>query len=399
MAETIPAVFLTDGHELARLRHRLNDPDLEQPLRHLRTAMAALPSGTWSVMDKPFVPPSGDKHDYLTLTPYWWPNPDTADGLPYVYRDGEVNPEIAHYDRHRLDSLVWAVQTLALAAYLYDDDAAVRRAEQLLRVFLLDEATRMNPSMRFGQFIPGRAEGTPASIVDARVVVPLAEAVALLRACDPPLTETTARGCAAWFASFLDWLLTGEHGRRAGETHNNHATMYDLEVAALALHLGRRDLAEQTLRDAGPRRIAAQVEPDGSQPHELSRTRSWTYSTLNASLLCRLARLGEHVDAGLWTYQGPEGGSIRDALDFILRHAHDLPTSWPRPQLTGFEPDPLALALRLALRAWPEEGTYRRALVEVSALPKDDENAPATPGLDGLLVRLPLLYPLPDAAE
>jgi hypothetical protein len=92
---------------------------------------------------------------------------DTPDGLPYVYRDGEVNPEIRDYDRQRLDGMVWAVQTLALYAYVYNNRDAVAPRRTILRVFLLDEATRMNPNMRLGQFIPGRADGTPAAIVDA----------------------------------------------------------------------------------------------------------------------------------------------------------------------------------------------------------------------------------------
>jgi hypothetical protein len=33
-----------------------------------------------SVMEKLNTPPSGDKHDYMSLAPYFWPNPDTKDG-------------------------------------------------------------------------------------------------------------------------------------------------------------------------------------------------------------------------------------------------------------------------------------------------------------------------------
>ena len=34
---------------------------------------------------------SGNKRDFISIDPYWWPNPETADGLPYIWRDGEVN--------------------------------------------------------------------------------------------------------------------------------------------------------------------------------------------------------------------------------------------------------------------------------------------------------------------
>ncbi len=396
MIETVPTLFLSDGNQLVRLRGHLSADELARSLENLRLSIAAIPAQPWSVLDKSVLPPSGDKHDYVSLAPYWWADPDTVDGLPYFYRDGQVNPQIHDYDRHRLDSMVSAVQVLSLQTYLFNDETSAQCAENLLRVFLIDPETRMNPSMRFGQFIPGRSEGTPAAIVDARVIVPLAEAVALLRACSSPLSKATGEGCALWFEGFLDWLLTSEQGVKAGKTKNNHSTMYDLEIAALALHLGRREQAEKTLCEVGPHRIATQIEPDGSQPHELGRTRSWTYSTLNLSLLCRLARLGEHVGADLWNYEAPNGGSIRAALDYILRHAQSLPESWPRRQLTRFEPDLLAQALRLALHVWPEETRYREALTRVEMMPSNNDAA-AVPGVDGLLVRLPLLFPVPPA--
>ena len=32
-------------------------------------------------MDKGFFPPSNNKHDYLSLRRYWWPDPTKKDGL------------------------------------------------------------------------------------------------------------------------------------------------------------------------------------------------------------------------------------------------------------------------------------------------------------------------------
>ena len=51
-------------------------------------AAPRLPLGT----DKTTEPPSGDRHEYWHPAPYWWPNPATADGLPYVWRYGERAP-------------------------------------------------------------------------------------------------------------------------------------------------------------------------------------------------------------------------------------------------------------------------------------------------------------------
>ena len=41
-------------------------------------------------------PPSGDKHDYLSYSRYWWPDPEKNDGLPYIRRDGVVKGPLEH---------------------------------------------------------------------------------------------------------------------------------------------------------------------------------------------------------------------------------------------------------------------------------------------------------------
>ena len=59
----------------------------------LARADAALAGPAYSVTSKTRTPPSGDKHDYISMGPYWWPDPSRPGGEPYVRRDGEVNPE------------------------------------------------------------------------------------------------------------------------------------------------------------------------------------------------------------------------------------------------------------------------------------------------------------------
>jgi hypothetical protein len=81
-------------------------------------ADAFLTRGPFSVINKKFTPPSGDKHDFMSLRLYYWPNPSTTDGLPYVNRGCVRNPEYASYDRVPLGELCTAVKVLALAWYL-----------------------------------------------------------------------------------------------------------------------------------------------------------------------------------------------------------------------------------------------------------------------------------------
>lgn len=67
------------------------------------------------------VPASGDRHDYMSLSRYYWPDPGSADGFPYVRRDGETNPDVDLYDRNRITELADNVCALTVGFYLTDD--------------------------------------------------------------------------------------------------------------------------------------------------------------------------------------------------------------------------------------------------------------------------------------
>ena len=70
--------------EEARSRSTNSDPSLQPALDRLRNEMnRALAFEPVSVMSKELVPPSGDKHDYMSQGPYWWPDPEQPDGLPF----------------------------------------------------------------------------------------------------------------------------------------------------------------------------------------------------------------------------------------------------------------------------------------------------------------------------
>ena len=102
-----------------------------------REAQKALAEGPFSIVNKPATPPSGDKHDYLSQAPYFWPDPKSPDGLPYIRRDGERNPEINRITDHRsLDQLESSLETLALAYYFKGDETyAESTAAPILAAF------------------------------------------------------------------------------------------------------------------------------------------------------------------------------------------------------------------------------------------------------------------------
>lgn len=324
-------------------------------------------AGPYSVVKKDAVPASGDKHDYLSLAPYWWPNPDSADGLPYIRRDGERNPEI-YKIRNRLDlgDMSDAVDTLAVAYYVTGDDAFASGATKLLRTWFLDPNTRMNPNLNYGQAIRGINEGRGEGLIETRSFVRIVDAIGLLSG-SAAWTTDDQRGLEDWFSQFVKWMQESENGREEAAAKNNHGTYYDVQLASYALFLRNNELAHEVLQSAGEKRIAVQVLPDGRQPLELVRTKAWSYSVGNLAGLMTLARLGENVDVDLWNFKAGDGGSIRAALDYLVPYGIG-EQKWPHKQINGFEPEMLHTLLRKAAAKYPD-GPYKEI---VARLPPPD---------------------------
>src|ERR1044071_9672413 len=294
----VPRVFLTDPRALAEMRRRTRSGDrsFDAPLRRLEEdARKALGAGPFSVTTKASAPPSGDKHDYMSQAPYFWPDPSKPNGLPYLRRDGERNPEINKITDHReMDRMVDAVSALALAYYLKGEEAYAAKAAQLLRAWFLDPATRMNPHLEYAQFIPGVNTGRGIGLIETRGLTRVVDAIGLLEG-SRALTDGDERGLKDWFGKFLQWMLVSRNGREEAAAKNNHGTYYDVQVVSYAMFVGRMDLAKQVLELARQKRIAAQIEPDGRQPLELARTKAWSYSNGNLDGLMQLATLGERA--------------------------------------------------------------------------------------------------------
>ncbi len=363
-----PRVYSLRADALSHVKQQIQrgDPGLRPAYTRLVSeADKALAAGPFSVMDKHRSPPSGDRHDYVSMGPYWWPDSTKPNGLPYVRRDGERNPEIRDdYDAPRLAALTGAVSTLALAYYLSDEEKYAQHATQLLREWFLDSATRMNPHLRYGQRIPGVTEGRAAGIIETRGLVGVVDALGMMSR-SPSWTDADDRGMHAWMSAYLQWLRTSDIGRAEQSASNNHGTWYDAQVVALALFTGDTALARATLEASTTRRIASQITADGRQPHELARTRSLGYSAMNLEGLCRLAELGRQVGVDLWSYQSPEGGSIRKALDYVAPYA-DPSLTWPGQQITPMEPDWPVLLLERARVAYGD-ARYGKLLEKIPA--------------------------------
>jgi hypothetical protein len=367
----LPAVFLLDGSQLAlaQAAARAGDPIIQQVLTALRAqADQALTRGPHTTTAKTVPPPSGDVHDYTSLSIYWWPDPSAAAGLPYILRDGVRNPEsddITRFDADPLDEMVNDVETLSLAYFLTGEQPFATHAADLLRAWFISPETRMNPNFRYAQIIPGRDAVRGTGIIESRRLTRVVDSVGLLAgcACWSPTDQT---GIQQWFAEFGNWLRTSPNGVMESRTSNNHAVWYDVQALDFALFSGDLEAARQIARFSAQGRIDSQIAADGSLPRELARTRSLHYSDFALQAFVELATLANRADVNLWNYRSATtGAGIRDVVDFL--EPYWIGATWPSEEITDVDAFPEnAQTLRRAAAAYPDGG-YDAILSQLSA--------------------------------
>lgn len=312
-----------------------------------KEADTAMKAGPFSVVNKLSTPPSGDKHDYMSMAPYWWPDPGKPDGKPYIQKDGQTNPERGtnKYDATSLGNMVSTVETLALAYYITGNEPYGERAAKLLRTWFLDAETKMNPNMNFGQSVPGRTDGRKEGVLDSRHFLTTSDAVALL-AGSPYWSEKDMEGYKAWVKEYVGWLKVNKLAMEEKAAKNNHGTWYDAIYTGLLIFSGDKDTAAAYLRETVPKRVAAQIQPDGSQPLEMSRTRSFHYPVFNLEAFSMLAIYGSKVGFDAWNYTTTDGKSIHQAYQFLVPYFNG--KTWEHEQIKAENESEFASYLREA---------------------------------------------------
>ena len=349
-----PTLYLWSAEKLAAARERVarDDESLRPAIAKLRAdANQALTSKPMSVMDKTRLPPSGDKHDYLSQAPYWWPDPARPDGKPYLRKDGERNPEIERgTDRAALRRLEYLVQSLTLAYFFTREERYAEHAAKLLRTWFVDPATRMNPHLEYAQGIPGHNTGRGIGMIETARLGTLCDCAALL-AASPAWTSDLAGGFRDWIAAYFKWATTSRHGQEESNEENNHGTWYDVQTAHFALFLGKHDTAREILQRGLKKRLEFQIEPDGAQPRELARTKSLSYSTMNLDAMFNNARLAEHVGIDWWNHRSADGRSLRAALEYIAPYA-DQEKAWRKKDLIDADRDDILYLVARGVQHW-----------------------------------------------
>jgi len=338
-ADAEDSLILFRPAEARKLRERIRegDPSLQPLVESIRKeARASLGKGPWSVT---FSRPEGvaiAKNDFFSEGPYWWPDPKNPNG-PYIRRDGERNPNRFTENDDHLREMSDAVYDLGFAAYFLDDADAARRASEVLRVWFIDPATRMNPHLEYGQAIRGVTTGRGTGIIDTVPLIWAVQGLSMLRASGLRPAEE-ADGVRLWFRDYIKWLTTSEKGISEKKSGNNHSTWWAVQAAAYSLFVGDAGNYAMTSALFKEYLVPSQIQPDGSCPREEARTRSLSYSAMNLNAFTLLCRIAEVRGEDLWHFKPREGAGVLTAVRYLFPFIED-PTRWKKQQITSFSSD------------------------------------------------------------
>jgi hypothetical protein len=237
------------------------------------------------------------------------------------------------FDRTRLQRLFDDTFVTALAFREFGDRKFVEHGAKLIRHWFLNPETAMNPHLLYAQFRPvpkWRISGQ--GIIEFKDMYYFLDAVRIIEASGA-LSADEGREFRAWLGRYLQWLVDSPQGRRERSVDNNHGTCYDLQLASIAMFLGDHELLRRAFMDARFR-LLNQIDDQGRQPHEMIRSTTAHYCCFNLQNWINLAELGEAVAEDLWSFEGPRGQSLKQAMLWLLRH---MGTAWPYQQIDPFD--------------------------------------------------------------
>ena len=333
-------VFSIDIKNLVSAKLKIKNGDKQALAAYqslISNADKSLTEGPYSVMNKAQIPPSGDKHDYCSLAPYFWPNPNTPNGLPYIRKDGERTSETKDFkDKDDMLKMENAVEKLSLAYYFTGDEKYAEHSTFLIRTWFFLPETRMNPNVKYGQAVKGENEGRKEGVLETREFAKVIDGIGLMEG-SKAWTAQDQKNMKEWITEFLSWMQTSTIGKGEMNANNNHGVWFDAQRLSYALFLGKHDLANEICKNA-IKRLDEEMDNNGNFPKELARTKSEGYTLFVTEAFFQIAILAEKTDVDLWNVVTPSGKSLKKGIETLA------PYFLKEKQWTGKQIEPFSFS-------------------------------------------------------
>ncbi|KAF7293086.1 Chondroitin AC/alginate lyase [Mycena indigotica] len=295
-------------------------------------------SGPWSVTTKPMVAPSGDKKDYMSWAPYWWPDCSKVGNTtvltpeqiwvtcPYVNRDGQFNPDrLTINDIGAFYNVSDAILYNALAFAFENKTSSIysQRIVKIVETWFLDKTTGMNPNLNYAQMTRGPTGqvGTHTGVLDLKGMAKVVSGILTLRKLkSSDWTDDIDSRLITWANQYINWLETSKLGVDECASLNNHGSYCFNQWASLKLLVndipGAVNISNRFFQGI----YQGQIDASGDQPFEATRTHPYHYRNYNLGAMITNARIFQYADpkADPWHTKTKAGTTIKDAMDMTM---------------------------------------------------------------------------------
>ncbi len=328
--ETHPRMYLDSG-EIAAIKAQVQAgaaPWKAAYDRMISNANAALSQGALSVTFGGKAPSSGNSHDYWTETPY----AGTGEGVINLLKD--------RTDYTAAIALGRAVRNLGLAYAFTGEARYADKAAALLKAWMVNPQTRMNPRFTNGQ-----------SRIELCITMPGAFYGADLIWHAPSWS-------AADRAAVSSWARALGANARSWTGKNNFENWRHVLLASAGV-AGEDPSLRQEAFDSWKSFLLGAMAADGRLVHETGRTKSLDYSTYALNAMVQAAEIARHFGVDLYSYRLADGRGMEKTLDYHAPFVTD-PSSWSYQQVAPYAGDNSAVYEVAYL--WMQKASYLAAI-------------------------------------
>lgn len=225
-----------------------------------------------------------NKHQYFSTANYWWANPETKDGLPFIRKDGYLNPDSIKWCKDSIRKIGFIIMNSSLLYYFTNDKKYYELMKKQINNFFINEDTYMLPNIEYAQMIAGHptdSNGRKTGIMD--LTSHLGYALCMFKNLynENLIEEELFSNLKKWVKQLICWLETSKVAIDESNEKNNHGTMFTLFITQLYYFTDELEGKKESIKNKIDSFLVNQILEDGSMPLELDRTRSVAYTTMN----------------------------------------------------------------------------------------------------------------------
>jgi hypothetical protein len=309
-------------------------------------AMMTLMIRVPAVLNKTYLAPSNDTHDYLSWAAYYWPDCSNVDNTTaltpqqewseciYVNRDGQFAPDVRLVNNSGdFQAMSDAIFYNAMAYKLGGNETFAQRVASYVDVWFINNATAMNPNLNYViRGVDSSGKGQHTGVLDLHDMTKVVSAILLLRVmASPSWTQQLDSGMNDWCTQYVEWLMTSPIALEEKAAANNHGSFYASQTSSTQATPSRASTRTRSspmaISHSSPfvpvhSTIGRTMPPQSSYVYIYVPALPFVSRDLgNDALRQTINRIAEYMGIDTWNITTAAGTTVHDAVNYAMAQA------------------------------------------------------------------------------